>query len=176
MKKLNVGCGRDIRAGYVNLDIVPFREVDLICDLDAFPYPFADNEFDEVFCQHVLEHVTDLVRAVEELHRILKPGGLLKVIGPYFASHMAFTDPTHKHFMTYGTFDFLAHYSEVQFRVVKRWIKFLSGGRENLEFMRSKAYSWPIDLVINVAPVIYERFFFYYLPASEIHYLLQAIK
>ncbi|MFW2375032.1 MAG: class I SAM-dependent methyltransferase [Cellulophaga baltica] len=41
-----------------------------ICDL-----PFADNSFDIIFCNHVLEHIPDDTKAMEEIYRILKPNG-----------------------------------------------------------------------------------------------------
>ena len=41
-----------------------------ICDL-----PFKENEFDVVFCNHVLEHVPNDTKAMQELYRVLKPGG-----------------------------------------------------------------------------------------------------
>ena len=41
-----------------------------ICNL-----PFMDNEFDVIFCNHVLEHIPDDAKAMKELYRILKPGG-----------------------------------------------------------------------------------------------------
>jgi len=41
-----------------------------ICNL-----PFDDNSFDIIFCNHVLEHIPDDTRAMQELYRILKPGG-----------------------------------------------------------------------------------------------------
>jgi len=42
-----------------------------ICNL-----PFKDNEFDVIFCNHVLEHIPDDTRAMQELYRILKKGGM----------------------------------------------------------------------------------------------------
>jgi SAM-dependent methyltransferase len=41
-----------------------------ICDL-----PFADNAFDVILCNHVLEHIPNDTKAMQELYRILKPGG-----------------------------------------------------------------------------------------------------
>ena len=41
-----------------------------ICDL-----PFKENEFDIVFCNHVLEHISNDIKAMQELYRVLKPGG-----------------------------------------------------------------------------------------------------
>lgn len=42
-----------------------------ICDL-----PFGDNEFDIIFCNHVLEHIPDDTKAMQELYRVLKPNGM----------------------------------------------------------------------------------------------------
>jgi len=42
-----------------------------ICDL-----PFADASFDVIFCNHVLEHIIDDTKAMQELYRVLKPGGM----------------------------------------------------------------------------------------------------
>ncbi len=41
-----------------------------ICDL-----PFADNSYDVIFCNHVLEHIPDDFKAMQELYRVMKPGG-----------------------------------------------------------------------------------------------------
>lgn len=43
---------------------------------DVQDIPLEDNSFDTIFCNHVLEHVDDDIKAMKELHRILKPGGL----------------------------------------------------------------------------------------------------
>lgn len=42
-----------------------------ICDL-----PFEDNSYDIIFCNHVLEHIPDDTKAMQELFRVLKPGGM----------------------------------------------------------------------------------------------------
>jgi SAM-dependent methyltransferase len=101
--KLNLGCGQDIRQGYVNLDIIKRDGVDVVHDLNSFPYPFADDSFDEIYTSHVLEHVDDVMRVLEELHRILAIGGTLIVKVPYYSSAGAFQDLTHKHFFADDT-------------------------------------------------------------------------
>ncbi|WP_412984166.1 class I SAM-dependent methyltransferase [Pontimicrobium sp. IMCC45349] len=57
---------------YVTTDLEsPLADVKAdICDL-----PFKDNEFDIILCNHVLEHIPDDTKAMQELYRILKPGG-----------------------------------------------------------------------------------------------------
>ena len=42
-----------------------------ICNL-----PFEDNQYDVLFCNHVLEHIPDDTKAMQELYRVLKPGGM----------------------------------------------------------------------------------------------------
>lgn len=43
--------------------------------MDIHEIPFDDNQFDVCFCNHVMEHVADDIKAMSEIHRVLKPGG-----------------------------------------------------------------------------------------------------
>ena len=58
---------------YITADLFsPIADVKAdICDL-----PFQENSFDVVFCNHVLEHIADDTKAMQELYRVLKPGGM----------------------------------------------------------------------------------------------------
>ena len=58
---------------YVTTDLnSPLAEVEAdICHL-----PFYDDEFDMILCNHVLEHIPDDTKAMHELYRVLKPGGM----------------------------------------------------------------------------------------------------
>src|SRR3989338_8232959 len=64
-RKLNLGCGRDIKTGYINIDKSKTAGVDVAHDLDKYPWPFKDNYFDEVYGRDVIEHVKDLFRAMK---------------------------------------------------------------------------------------------------------------
>ncbi len=59
----------------VETDVALGPRTDVICD--AHFLPFADGAFDGVICQAVLEHVADPLRAVAEIHRVLRPNGLV---------------------------------------------------------------------------------------------------
>lgn len=64
MKKLHLGCGEDIKEGYINLDFLKMDGVDVVHNLNKFPYPFEDNQFDEVYASHILEHLDDLAKVM----------------------------------------------------------------------------------------------------------------
>lgn len=95
--KLNLGCGRDCRRGYVNIDRVPSEGVDLVLDLDDCRLPFSSGSVDEVLAYHVLEHILKWEDLVVEIHRVLKPGGLFDVHVPYgflpYIGHVRFFMP-----------------------------------------------------------------------------------
>ena len=66
----------------------------MVADLDE-GLPFDDDALDHVFAVHVLEHVRDLFAVMRELHRVLKPTGLLHVLCPWWRHVNAVADPTH---------------------------------------------------------------------------------
>lgn len=83
VRKLQIGCGGHGIVGWLNADLAP--DSPQILQLDATrPFPFPDSCFDYVFSEHMIEHV-DLPggrRMLAECHRILKPGGKLRISTP----------------------------------------------------------------------------------------------
>ncbi len=81
--RLNIGCGRRFHADWLNLDLVANDPLVIPCDVSQ-GLPFADNTFDAVYHSHVLEHFApdDGRRLVEECFRVLKPGGILRIVVP----------------------------------------------------------------------------------------------
>ncbi|HUK19300.1 MAG TPA: methyltransferase domain-containing protein, partial [Bryobacteraceae bacterium] len=69
MKILDVGCGIHKQPGAVGVDRNPASRADVLADLDHYPYPFADNSFDRVTAIHVIEHLENVIGAMEEFHR-----------------------------------------------------------------------------------------------------------
>ena len=106
-RKLNLGCGTDIRHGWVNLDIADLPGVDVVHDINVLPFPFADGCFDEILCNDILEHV-ELAPVLKECHRILTPGGHIRIEVPHFTSSNNYVDPTHRNRFSVKTFRFFA--------------------------------------------------------------------
>lgn len=105
MTKLNFGCGKNIKKGYINADVTAFEGADKTFDFNVFPYPFSDGEFDEIFADNVLEHLGNIPAVMKELHRISKPGGVVKIIVPYYNCYGAYNDATHKHYFSHLSFE-----------------------------------------------------------------------
>ena len=102
-KVLDVGCGWNKTPGAIGIDANPKTHADVIHDLGSVPYPFPDNEFDEIVCRHVAEHVPDVMCFIAELHRITKPGGRIIITTPHYSNPDWATDPTHRnHFNSYS--------------------------------------------------------------------------
>jgi predicted SAM-dependent methyltransferase len=90
--RLQFGAGRLAKEGWVNVDLVLGAPVDLGWDLRR-PLPFGDGTIDAIFHEHLLEHL-DLeagLQLMEESHRVLRPGGFLRIgvpdAGAYAASY-----------------------------------------------------------------------------------------
>jgi len=130
LNKLNLGCGKDVKKGYLNLDSARLAGVDIVHDLNNTPWPFKANTFDEICCHNVLEHLDNLIISMEEIWRIIKKKGRVIVEVPAFPGPWAATDPTHKHFFTYMTFNYftsedrLNYYTLARFKIIKRKLIF----------------------------------------------------
>ena len=123
---LDVGCGLRKRPGAIGIDINPRSHADVIHDLNRFPYPFKAESFSEIVCENIIEHLDNVVKVMEELHRIAKPRATVTIVVPFFAHPQANTDPTHKHFFGTHSFDYFVtgtangefRYSKVRYELV----------------------------------------------------------
>jgi ubiquinone/menaquinone biosynthesis C-methylase UbiE len=113
--KLNVGCGRNVLAGWTHVDSAKLPGVDVVADLEAMsahPLPFADDSVDEFLLSHVLEHIRHALPLMQELHRIARPGAVMTIRAPHGASDDASEDPTHVRLMFPNSF---AYFSQLAY-------------------------------------------------------------
>ena len=107
-RKLHLGCGVDIKKGYINLDKAKAPGVDGVHDLSVYPWPFKNNYFDEVYSQDVIEHVDDLWKTMKEIQRICRKGATVRIIVPYWHSSAAFY-PDHNYYFNIDSFKFFTN-------------------------------------------------------------------
>ncbi len=95
MKILDLGGIKEIKESnnIITVNIGGLGDIEL--DLNAFPYPFDDESFDEVRIFHVLEHLKFPLKVMEEVWRILKPNGIVRIKVPYWKIFSIFMNPFH---------------------------------------------------------------------------------
>lgn len=158
LRTLDVGCGVRKHPGAIGIDRNPASRADVICDLDRFPYPFAGNSFDSLRAIHVIEHLSDVIRAVEEFHRLVRPGGRIRIETPHYTDFSSFCDPTHRSHLTSFSFRYFGpdhggfgYYSPAKLREVSVRVKLLALWRwTGFEFLVNRS-------------VRFRRFWEYYL-------------
>lgn len=105
MKRLDVGCGKTKRDGYIGIDIGDFGQ-EIIMDVEEKRLPFQDNEIDSIFSQHFLEHLNDPVKLLDEFWRIVKKDGFVEIIVPHKDNTRAY-DVHHRRYFNEVSFDSL---------------------------------------------------------------------
>lgn len=123
MKILNLGCGGSKFPNAIGVDINSNSAADVIHDLNEFPWPFKNNEFDVVYAFHIIEHLDDYMKALEEIHRIVKPNGKIIIKVPHFSSAAMYGQPDHKHFFTCKLFE--VHIDKTIFKLEKLELRYL---------------------------------------------------
>lgn len=93
-RKLNLGSGEFQKEGFINVDYYSISNPDVAHDLNLFPYPFDDSQFEIVEADHVLEHLLDPFKVMGELRRICANGAIIHVRVPHFSR--GFTHADHK--------------------------------------------------------------------------------
>ncbi len=95
--RLDIGCGARKNEGFVGMDKRKLDGVDIHHDLEKFPYPISDNMCLMITGSHIIEHIKPWLmnEFMNELWRIMKPGGQLAFALPYGWSFGYIQDPTH---------------------------------------------------------------------------------
>lgn len=127
--KLDIACGLNKREGFTGVDYVKADGVDIVHDLNRYPWPFESESVEEAHCSHYVEHIPMLwwnegndytalpkddksveafFKFFEEVHRILVPGGKISIIAPYYSSMRCWWDPTHRRAISEVSFYYLS--------------------------------------------------------------------
>lgn len=91
-KRVNLGCGRDIKEGWMNYDKYPKSKKVKYIDLDQLPLPFKKDSVDYIYMCHVFEHlIINRQDFMEDVHRILKVGGVVEINVPRYHNRVIHT-------------------------------------------------------------------------------------
>lgn len=145
---LDVGCGINKYPGAIGIDRNCNTHADVIADLDSFPFPFKDASFAEIRAIHVIEHVSDVIRTMEEFHRLLAPGGRVLIVTPHYTDFSSFCDPSHRwHLNSFSLRYFgedhggFGYYSRARFREISTRLRLLAFWRYlGFEFLVNHAH------------------------------------
>lgn len=169
---LEIGAGLTRHsAGSVTLDRAAATNPDIVHDVDVVPWPIADSSFDLIRCYDVVEHVANLVAVMEEVHRVGAAGARVEITTPHYSSRNSWTDPTHRHHLGHGSFDYfveghaLDFYSPARFTIVERRIRF-----------RQTVKGRVAEQVANRWPGFYEEHLAWLLPAFYLWFVLEVRK
>lgn len=162
MNILDIGCGNNKYKSsgdiVIGMDIVRLLDVDIVHDMEVFPYPFHDHFFDKVVMHHSLEHVSknNNIRIIEEVYRLLKPHGKLIVevpIGQWY--HY---DPTHKNYVCIWYWKYfsstypLNYYTNARFKLISSELMGIHGIKY-IEYFNSL-----MNRLYQISPEGMERF------------------
>ncbi len=182
MKKLNIGCGSDIKEGFVNLDRFKLSGVNVVHDLGKFPWPFKDNEFDFINCDQILEHLDDIPKALREIWRISKNGAKIHIGVPHYATPGAWTDLTHKHPFGWMSLDYMAN-NKTHKHSVGKVHSHEYGAKEKFNILKRKFIFGKFYKIIGISlfahtfPIFYEMFNLAYIfPSRHIEFDIETVK
>lgn len=128
--KLNLGSYLFPLEGYHNVDILAWKGVDEVADLNRLPWPWKDGTFSEVRAYDIIEHLGKLtkVEIMSELARITRPGGLVSIRVPSMYHPSSLQSLQHAHVFYLDSFE--RNYAQPHFELVSRSVSLNYGGRE----------------------------------------------
>lgn len=177
LPSLHLGCGPRAKIGDVGVDIIPGPAVDIVHDLDAFPWPLPSDTYDRILCKDVLEHLRNIPKVMEEIHRVAINHARVLIQVPTGSSRDLFTDPTHIRGFSYESFGYfdpasrLHNYSYSGASFTVRSFRFFGYGYRHLK--RVDGY---VARFANRRPELYESRLSYIWPLRGLRFVLEVIK
>lgn len=102
LRRIELGGRMNARPGYETVDL---KQAGICCDLNG-PWPFADSSVGAIRAFDVFEHLKEPLHTMEEVYRVLAPGGWLFCQVPSTDGRGAFQDPTHRSFWNENSFHY----------------------------------------------------------------------
>jgi hypothetical protein len=105
--KLDLGCSFHKRDGFVGVDILKSKDIDILAD--ASKLPLKTDCVSEIYSSYALEHIQDQLAVIHEMWRVCSDGAKITLILPHFSNPAYYDDLTHKYLYSTRTFE---HYDQ----------------------------------------------------------------
>jgi len=164
---LNLASGiKTIRKDVVNVDLFPYPNVQVVADIHNLP--FKDNSADAVICESSLEHLKNPEKAVKEMRRVLKPGGLLYISAPFIVGFHASPDDFYRWTLP-GLKEFLKDFQERESGVgwgptyaltsiLREWLAIVLSFNINFLYQILSLFFMVVFAPLNLLDYIFSRF------------------
>ena len=106
--QLDLGCGSNKQPGFLGMDVRDVEGVDILHDIEDFPWPLESGSCLTIVASHIVEHIKPWysVDFMDECWRCLELGGKLLIATPYPGSRGFWQDPTHCNGWNEATFQY----------------------------------------------------------------------
>lgn len=111
-QRIDIGCGAQPREGYAGVDVLALEGVSFVRDVERHGLPFSDSTVSRVATLHFLEHVSDLVFVMNEIHRVCCADAIVDISVPTLLGPYAAADPTHVRLFNARTLSYFEASSE----------------------------------------------------------------
>jgi SAM-dependent methyltransferase len=168
-KIISIGAGEVKGKGIIGtMDNNPDVKPNIVHDCNVFPYPFEDNEIEGFICSHIIEHLSEPMQALKEMHRCCKSGAIIDIVTPHYSSYQSWNDLSHKFHFGQNAFSILyeGHYGQKKlFLLVRKKLQFGKG----LPSLIGK-------LLHVISADMWEKYFAFWFPARNLSVLLEVKK
>lgn len=183
---MELGCGPNKKhANAIGIDALDYEGVDIVGDALEIIKAFPEKSVSAVYTYHFLEHVDDVPVFLEEIARLLRPGGTLNVVVPHFSNPYYYSDVTHKKFFGLYTMCYFSqggglrrkvptYQRELSYRLTAVKLVFKSSPPFYVRHGLKKLF----EKLVNISAYtkeLYEEMFCYIVPCYEIYYQLRRI-
>ena len=104
LTKLNLGAGNDIRDGFINIDVLPVSGLQVVRDFERYGLPFSESSMEYVYAHHVIEHLDDVGKVMNELWRVCCDDAIIEMTVPNLLDPHLLGDYTHRSFLSARAF------------------------------------------------------------------------
>ena len=97
--QLDIGCGANKQPNFIGMDVRDLPGVDIVHDVEVYPWPLPDDCVLQAVCSHLVEHINPakfgFINFMNEVWRVMVPDGRFAIVCPHGSSQGFLQDPTH---------------------------------------------------------------------------------